>query len=207
MRKILTAMFLLLSIGCMAQNAKQILDATATKIRQMGDVKATFTATSFNGTVEQASTKGTMLLQGKKMQLATDEMKMWYNGKTQWSLMSGSNEVNVSTPTEREMASMNPYSFLGFYKKGYKMKVRQTKLRGKDVYEVHLLARSTNNNEVEMYVDVAKNDFIPLCIRIRQDNQWNRISIHSIQGNQHFSDSDFEFPKNDYPNVDIIDLR
>jgi outer membrane lipoprotein-sorting protein len=98
-----------------AQSARNILDATAAKIKQLGDVKGTFTATSFKGTTEQGSTKGTMLLQGKKMQLSTDEMKMWYNGKTQWSLMSESGEVNVSNPTDGEIANMNPYSFINMY--------------------------------------------------------------------------------------------
>ncbi len=112
MKKIFTCIMCLLSMAASAQNARQILDDTATKIKQMGDVKVNFTATSFSGTTEQAKTNGTILLQGKKMQLSTDDMKMWYNGKTQWSLMPESGEVNVSTPTEREMTSMNPYSFL-----------------------------------------------------------------------------------------------
>lgn len=207
MRFLQTCMLCMLTLTVTAQSAKNILDATAAKIKQMGDVKATFTATSFNGTTEQASTKGTMLLKEKKMQLSTDDMKIWYNGKTQWSLISESGEVNVSTPTETEMANTNPYSFINLYKKGYKMKVRQTKLRGKDVYEVHLVARNAGNSAQEIYVDVTKKDYTPLCIRVRQNNDWNRISIHSLQGNQHFTDADFEFPKNDYPNVEIIDLR
>ena len=207
MRFLQTCVLCMLTMTVTAQSAKNILDATAAKIKQMGDVKATFTATSFNGTTEQASTKGTMLLKEKKMQLSTDDMKIWYNGKTQWSLISESGEVNVSTPTETEMANTNPYSFINLYKKGYKMKVRQTKLRGKDVYEVHLVARNAGNSAQEIYVDVTKKDYTPLCIRVRQNNDWNRISIHSLQGNQHFTDADFEFPKNDYPNVEIIDLR
>lgn len=207
MKRIIISILCALPLVVSAQNARQILDNTAAKIKQMGDVKVGFTATTFSGTTEQGSTNGTILLQGKKMQLSTDDMKMWCNGKTQWSLMSESGEVNVSTPTEREMTSMNPYSFLNLYKKGYKMTARQTKLRGKDAYEIHLLARSSKNNAQEIYVDVAKNDYSLLCIRVRQDNTWNRISIRSIQGNKHFSDADFEFPKSEYPNVEVIDLR
>ena len=197
----------MLAITVAGQNARKIMDATAAKITQMGDVKATFTATSFNGTTEQASTKGTMMLKGNKMQLSTDDMKIWYNGKTQWSLIPESGEVNVSTPTESEKANTNPYSFINLYKKGYKMKVRETKLRGKDVYEVHLIARNAGNSAQEIYVDVTKNDYTPLCIRVRQNNDWNRVSIQSLHGNQRFTDADFEFPKSEYPNVDIIDLR
>lgn len=207
MKRIIISILCALPLIASAQNARQILDNTAAKIKQLGDVKVGFVATSFYGTTEQASTNGTILLQGKKMHLSTEDMKMWYNGKTQWSLMPESGEVNVSTPTEREMTSMNPYSFLNLYKKGYKMTARQTKLRGKDAYEIHLLARSSKNNAQEIYVDVAKSDYSLLCIRVRQDNTWNRISIQSMQGNKHFNDADFEFPKSEYPNVDIIDLR
>ena len=109
MRKILTCILCMLSITVGAQNARNILDATAAKIRQMGDVRATFVATVFNGTTEQGSTRGTILIQGKKMQIMADDVKIWYNGKTQWSLMPESGEVNVSTPTEREISNMNPY--------------------------------------------------------------------------------------------------
>lgn len=207
MKKILTVILLFLSVGMLAQNARQILDNTAARIRQMGDVKVNFTATTFSGTSEQERTTGTILLQGRKMQLSTDEMKMWYNGKTQWSLIAESGEVNVSTPTEREMAQMNPYQFLNVYKKGYRMTVRETTLRGKLAYEVHLTARNANSMAQEMYIDVARKDFTPLCVRVRQDDNWNRVSIQGIQGNQHFTDATFEFPKSEYPNVDIIDLR
>jgi len=207
MRKTIICILCLFSMTMAAQNARQILDGTSARIKQMGDIKVSFTATSFSRTTEQGRNNGIMLLQGKKMHLSTEDMKMWYNGKTQWSLINESGEVNVSTPTEQEMISMNPYSFLELYKKGYKLKVRQTKLRNKEVYEIHLEARPANNNAQEIYVDVTKKDFVPLCIRIRQNNDWSRISIHSIQGNQHFKETDFEFPKSEYPNVDIIDLR
>lgn len=207
MKGFFTWILCVLSLAVSAQNARQILDDTSARIKQMGDIKANFTATSFSGTTEQARNNGTMSLQGKKMLLSTEDMKMWYNGKTMWSLIHESGEVNVSTPTEREMTNINPYSFLELYKKGYKLKARQTKLRNKEVYEVHLVARSANSNAQEIYVDVTKTDFTPLCIRIRQNNDWSRISIHSLQGNQHFKETDFEFPKSEYPNVDIIDLR
>ena len=61
MKKLLICMLCMLSMVANAQNARNILDATAARIKQMGDVKVTFTATSFNGTTEQASTKGTIL--------------------------------------------------------------------------------------------------------------------------------------------------
>lgn len=58
MKKILTVILLLLSVGMMAQNARKILDDTAARIRQMGDMKVNFTATTFIGTTEQERTHG-----------------------------------------------------------------------------------------------------------------------------------------------------
>ncbi len=46
-----------------------------------------------------------------------------------------------------------------------------------------------------------------MCIRVRQDKDWHRISIRSFQGGQNFQDSDFTFPKEKYPTAEIIDLR
>ena len=50
----------------------------------------------------------------------TAKATVWFNGKTQWSYMPSTNEVNVSTPNEVQQAAMNPYTFINMYKSGYK---------------------------------------------------------------------------------------
>ncbi len=42
------------------------------------------------------------------------------NGKTQWTYLKKTNEVNVSNPTQAQQMSMNPYTFINIYKTGYK---------------------------------------------------------------------------------------
>lgn len=207
MRRILTICFCLLYLFANAQTAMKVLDATASKIKSSGDVKVNFTATSYNGTSEEGSISGIMCLQGKKLTLSTPEMKTWYDGKTQWSMIQGSGEVNMTHPTEKEMAAMNPYTFINLYKRGYKMSMKETTLRGQSVYEVHMIARYAGSMAQEIYVDVNKNTYTPLCIRIRQDDNWNRITIHSLQGGQKFDKDFFTFPKSEYNDVEIIDLR
>ena len=108
MRRLLMLTAWLLCIAPYAQNARKVLDAAASRIRKAGDIQVTFTATSFNGNTEQGRTEGTMLLKGKKMRMDTPEMKTWYDGTTLWSYMPQSGEVNVTTPTEKEMSVMNP---------------------------------------------------------------------------------------------------
>lgn len=207
MNRLLVAFSLcLLSLWTTAQKPMNVLDEAAASVRMAGNMKIGFTATTFSDGKELSSTTGTMLLKGKKMQLDTPEMKMWYDGTRQWTMLTGSDEVNSSIPTAKEMASVNPYSFISAYKKGYRMSMRETSLRGQQVYEIHMRATKTENPAQEIYVDVSKADSSPLCIRIRQDNEWNRISIHSLQGGMDFPDSDFTFPREQYPDCEIIEL-
>ena len=188
-------------------NGKKVLDNAAAKIKKSGDVKAEFTATTFAGTAEQGSTSGTMLLQGKKFQLNTPEMITWYDGKQEWCYVPETDEVNLIIPTEKEMQAVNPYAFLNLYKKGYNITMREATLRGKPTYEVHLLAQDASYPAQEIYVDVSQSDYALMCIRVRQDKDWHRISIHSFQGGQKFKDSDFVFPKEKYPTAELVDLR
>ncbi|MGN0234594.1 MAG: LolA-like putative outer membrane lipoprotein chaperone [Bacteroidaceae bacterium] len=198
------------SILCMnvqAQDARKILDATAAKIRKSGDIQVSFIATSFNGSEEQSRTEGVMLLKGKMLHMDTPEMKTWYDGTTLWSYMPESGEVNVSTPTEKEMSVMNPYSFLNAYKKGYRLSAKESNLRGQNTYEVHMLARYAGYLAQEVYLDIRRSDYTPLCVRVKQDGNWSRIAIQDFKGELKLNNDSFRFDASQYPDVEVIDLR
>ncbi len=207
MRNLLFLLSCLLCMSLSAQDARKVLDATASKIRKSGDIQVAFTATSFSGTTEQSKTEGTMLLKGKKMQMDTPEMKTWYDGSTLWSYMPQSGEVNVTKPTDKEMAVMNPYSFLNAYKKGYKLSMKEGHLRGQATYEVHMLARYAGYMAQEVYLDIRQSDYTPLCVRVKQDGNWNRIAIHEYKSGLKLDDSNFRFDPAKHPEAEVIDLR
>ena len=207
MRKILTLLALLLSISIQAQDAMKVLDITADRIRKAGNVKIEYKASIFAGSTETASSTGTMWLQGSKMKLDADGINTWYDGKTRWCYVPEANEVNIDEPSKKEMAAMNPYTFMNIYKKGFKMTVKETVLRGEAVYEVYLKARYAKMEVKEVYVDIRKSDYQPLCIRVREDKDWQRVSVLSFKGNLQLSDNFFVFPEADYPNVFKNDMR
>ena len=208
LRTLLIASLALFSLGTFAEtNGRKVLDNAASKIRKSGNIKVEFSATSFNGTTEEGNISGIMLLQGKKFHLATPDMLTWFNGKTEWTYVPENEEVNVTQPTAKELQAVNPYVFLDLYKKGYRISMREASLRGTATFEVHLLATRPELTAQELYIDVRQSDYMPLCVRVRQDNIWNRISIKIFAGGQHFSDEDFTFPREKYPDAEIIDLR
>lgn len=208
MKKIITSLLCAIClIPTQAKDGKKILDETVDRIFKSGDVNIGFSATSYLGTVEQSSTTGQMCLQGRRFYFETPEMIAWFDGTTQWCYVPENEEVNITEPTVRELQVVNPYSFLDIYKKDYKISAKESQLRGQDTYEVHLIAQKPEMDAKEMYIDIRKSDFQILCIRVRQKNDWTRLAIISFSGNQHFEDSKFVFPKEKYPNVELIDLR
>lgn len=190
-----------------AQDAMKVLDIAADRIQKAGNVQIEYKASIFSGAMETASTTGTMWLQESKIKLETDEVKTWYDGKTRWCYVPSANEVSIDEPTKKEMAAMNPYTFMNIYKKGFKMTVKETVLRGEAVYEVYLKARYAKMDVKEVYVDIRKSDYQPLCIRVREDKDWQRVSVLSFKGNLQLSDDFFAFPEKDYPDVLKNDMR
>lgn len=190
-----------------AQSARSVLDKTAARMTASGDVKAQFKATTFSGTTPQSEAKGTLVLSGRKFHMTTDELITWFDGTTEWSMMTGSDEVNISTPTEEEQAAVNPATLISIYKKGYRYTLKESSLRGKPTYVVYLKAKNKKMPFTDMIVDVDKATFNPLCLRAKKDGDWLRIAILSFQNGLSLPASTFTFPSKDYPNVELIDLR
>ncbi len=211
MKRLILLLFSLFTLSSLhlswAQDPMKVLDIAAERIRKAGNVKIEYKAGLFAGATEKASASGTMWLQGSKMKLDVDGIVTWYDGKTRWCYLPSANEVNIDEPSKKEMASMNPYTFMDIYKKGFKMTVKETVLRGDAVYEVYLKARYAKMDVKEVYVDIRKSDYQPLCIRVREDNDWQRVSVLSFEGNLQLADDFFTFPQKDYPNVLVNDMR
>ena len=206
-RYIIYTLLLISSLPLFADDAMKVLDIAADRIRKAGDIEIEYKASIFSGATEKASATGTMWLRDNQMKLDAEGMTTWYDGKTRWCYVPTSNEVNIDEPSKKEMAAMNPYTFMGIYKKGFKMTVKETVLRGEAVYEVYLKARYAKMDVKEIYVDIRKSDYQPLCIRVRESNDWQRVSITNFKSNLKFENEFFTFPTNDYPNVLINDMR
>lgn len=206
-RYIIYSLLLISSLPLFADDAMKVLDIAADRIRKAGDIEIEYKASIFSGATEKASATGTMWLRENQMKLDAEGITTWYDGKTRWCYVPTSNEVNIDEPSKKEMAAMNPYTFMGIYKKGFKMTVKETVLRGEAVYEVYLKARYVKMDVKEIYVDIRKSDYQPLCIRVRESNDWQRVSITNFKSNLKFENEFFTFPTNDYPNVLINDMR
>lgn len=200
---------LALPLSAQKLDAQDILDRTATAFRQAGGIQADFTVHTYAKGVLQGSSVGTIRLKGEKFLLDADGVKTWFDGRTQWSYLTNSDEVNVSEPTPEELQSINPYALLSIYKQGYHMKLGKTDVYGgKSAYEVILTASDRKKDLQCVIIYVTKDTFQPLCISMTQKGGNSvAIRITSYKAGELYNDHLFTFDKKAYPTAEVIDLR
>lgn len=176
--------------------AKKVLDKAAAKFNIKSGTTANFTISN-----DKLKQSGTICIKGNKFQASTASTIVWYNGKTQWTYVKKNDEVNVSTPNAAKQASMNPYTFLSLYKKGYDMDMKQTASGS----QVHLKAQNQKSSIKEAYILIDANSNIKE-VKMRQASGWMTISISNVKSSN-LSDAIFTFNAKDYPKAEVIDLR
>ena len=177
-----------------ADQGKKILDKASDKI----SVSKGFTA-SFTISGSKFNNSGTISVKGNKFCARTQNTTMWYDGKTQWVYNKKADEVNISHPSASSQQSMNPYTFLNLYKKGYII----TSTAAASGTQVHLVGNGKSISE--MYILVDKNYNIKE-IKFYQKGNWVTIHISNLK-NRPLDDSVFTFNAKDFPKAEIIDLR
>jgi outer membrane lipoprotein-sorting protein len=197
MKRIIFTLICALSLANVsAQTAKEILDKAASVVNAKKGATADFVMSGKYG-----NAAGTISIKGNKFVANTPQAKMWYDGKTQWTYMTSTEEVNVSTPTEAQQQTMNPYRFINLYNMGYAM----TKKEVKNGYEVYLKATNPKRTITEMYITV-NNQFVPTNVKMKTAKGWTNINISNFR-KASLPDKAFRFNAKDYPKAEVIDLR
>lgn len=211
-RYIFSIFVALLTLPVLAQQqeqAKVVLDKTAAAFKAAGGVKADFSVQAFNKGRSMGESTGIIQLSGEKFLLKTREATIWFDGKTQWTYLAESEEVNVTTPTPEDLQGMNPYALLSLYQKGFSYKMGPAKVfRGKPVYEVILTATNKRQELSQLTLYVTKEDYRPVCVMVESRNgNKSEITVTGYQAGLTYANTLFVFNKKQYPHAEIIDLR
>lgn len=202
MKKVLFInILLMLCVGVFAKSGSQamkVLNKATAIVGRKGGAEANFTV-SGKKTGKQS---GTIAIKGNMFMARTNKAIVWFNGKTQWSYLKMTNEVNISTPNEAKRMSMNPYTFMSMYKNGYNLSMTTS---GSN-YVVHMTAQNKHRSVQEAYITINKGSYKPTTVKMRQGNDWTTISITNFKAKNQ-PNSKFSFNQKDFPKADVIDLR
>ncbi len=201
--------WLLLPVFAQQKDAKVVLDKTSDTFRRAGGVAASFTIRIKAKGQKDGLLAGAIRLKGDKFVLETMDAITWFDGETQWSYLTDSDEVNISNPTKEELQGINPYALLSIYEEGFSYTLGKTRnYQGKPVYAVVLTATDKTKEIAVLTLYVERTTYQPLYILAELNNgSRNEIIITDYRSGQKFNDSTFVFNKSKYPHAEIIDLR
>lgn len=196
-------------IGIEAQNARTILDKAATTYNNAGSVTASFTLDSKEiKTKSVYSIDGTAYMKGDKFKIDIPEATTWFDGKTQWVYMKGTDEVNISEPTGEELQGISPSSLFSIYKQGFTLTYKGEKhVMGTTVLEVELTPQDKASNYTKIVVQINKSTNLFHQITLVDKSYENTLTIRKMQTKTNLPEKTFVFSKSEYPNAEIIDLR
>lgn len=201
LRQSLLLLFLTVAPTAWAQNAqkaRKVLDKTAAVVGKKGGAQASFTI--HNSKV--GSSSGTIAIKGNRFYASTPQTLVWFDGKTQWTYMGKNNEVYIKTPTQAQQLSMNPYTFINMYKRGYNLGLTE---KGSN-YQVHMKAQNAKNKVQEVYILVNKKSYVPSQVRMKQSGTWTTVTVSNFRAKS-LPNSMFTFNKKKFPKSEVIDLR
>ena len=201
---------LIISIGSVyaqkSSDAQKLISDLLTTAKSNA-IKTNFSLTnSEKNAVNSQTGSGTFVIKGNKFVLEMNEMKVWFDGKTQWSYLIENKEVSITEPTEKELAETNPMAILSDYKN--KCIIRFSK------------SKSTQNHIIEMIPKVKNKDFSKVEVLINKTSgNLTSIKVNTVKGNNtvltltnyqkgiKISDNSFSFDKSKFKGVSINDLR
>ena len=156
--------------------------------------------------VNSQSVSGNILLKSNLFYLNMDEVQVWFNGKTQWSLMKSNNEVTIIEPTEQELAEVNPVAILSALKA--KSTIRFSKTKAENLYIVELLPKQKNADiQLAEIKFLKKNNQLVSMKMIQKNGNTTTIVLNNYKTGVKASPLSFQFDKAKFPKVTVNDLR
>ena len=213
--KITSLLFaILLSLSSFSQNdskAMSILKKVSQEYKSSKNVAIQFVLTMENAQEDiKESSKGQAWVKGKKYKVNLMGVETYYNGKTKWSYIKDSEEVNITTPDPNDKNTFDPSKLFTEYEEGYKVRyINEVFKANRALQVIDLLptdVKGSEFNRIKIKIDKDKNQIYQI-IRYGKDGNDYTITLSSLKKVNPLSDAFFVFDTKKHPDVEVVDLR
>lgn len=194
------------------QKAKAILDDVSAKTKTYKTIVSTFIYT-VEGKDKKVSDKqeGNIWVKGTKYKVEIAGQIIICDGKTIWTYLKESNEVQISTVETREGEDkITPSNIFTIYEKGFKYEFVKEEGKGAEVAQVIKLypidPKKKAYHTATITINKGKKQVQTMKINGKDGNTTTYI-LKKLTPNTEISDQFFTFDKSKYPGVEVIDLR
>jgi chaperone LolA len=211
-KKIILIVFFIASCTLYAQSslpqAASVLEKTAQKYNELSafslDFKFTMTAMEIN----IHNFNGKLWVKKDKYYLMFDDQIMANDGKTCWNYQKTTNEATLFDAEDDEFMIFHPVQIINNWSNEYSAKVTNEEVfKQKMVVLVDLTPKKTASfNRLRLFID-KETSYIKQIIIHENEGITMTYTITKFTPNMPVSDAKFTFKKNDYPNVQVSDMR
>lgn len=188
--------------------AAALLEEVSTKTKGYTSIKADFTYTMDNNAARIHETKtGNLLVSGEKYKVNVAGQEVFCDGKTVWTYIGESNEVQINDVDTRKDA-ITPTNILTSYNTNYQSRIIQDKDAADPSLEAIELIPSTQGNYEKVIVIIDKKLKQIKSFRI-YDKNGNTFTykVSKFLTDVPVKSSDFVFNEAEHANVEVIDMR
>jgi outer membrane lipoprotein-sorting protein len=190
------------------KRAQTILDAMSNYYKSLKSYQAMFTFASAGGGSKE-SYKGDLTVKSTKFHLLLGGQEIFTDGKTLYTYIKESNEVNVQDYESGNVGEVNPAQIYSMYKKGFAYRFLKEQKQGSRTVEVIELTPDRPKSPIaSVQISVDKADrTVRNWLIINKDGKRTSYTITKFTPNVNASDALFAFNKAKYPGVEVVDLR
>jgi len=196
------------TFGQAKKTSEEILKQVSEKTKSFNSIKISFTYNMDNPTAKIHETEtGVLLVKGDQYKLDIAGQKVIMDGKTSWTYISEANEVQINSVEEDEN-SLTPTKLLTSYSEDYKSKlINEITKDGRALYVIELKPNTEKSfTDVELNVDKELYRIMKIAIKDKSGNTFSYM-VNKFETNVAVKDTDFNFNAQDYPGVEVIDMR
>jgi outer membrane lipoprotein carrier protein len=212
MKEILSIVILLLSFSGFSQTkdpkAAALLDEVSAKTKSYKSIKADFSYTMENKQAKiNEEKKGSLLLSGDKYRLTIAGQVVICDGKTIWTYLEESNEVQINNLDNKDDA-LTPSKLLTSYNVNYKSKIiKDNSQTDPNVETLELIPNVTKNfTKAIIAIDKMKKQVRSFSLFDKNGNIFT-YRISKFQTDLPVNNADYSFDKSKFPGVEVIDMR
>ncbi|MEA4974443.1 MAG: LolA-like putative outer membrane lipoprotein chaperone [Paludibacter sp.] len=187
-------------------DAEQIINNFTESFRTRA-VRSEFTLkiSEKNG-VNSQQISGLIILNANRFFLKTDELTVWFDGKTQWAYLESSDEVNITEPTAEELAATNPVAIISAFKSVSRIQFSKLKNQTNHIIELIPTNKKADFSKVEIQLNKTSGNL--QAIKIDYTNGLkNELTFKSYQKDVTVNPNMFVFDKTKYKGAVMNDLR
>ncbi|MFH0894445.1 MAG: outer membrane lipoprotein carrier protein LolA [Bacteroidota bacterium] len=192
----------------MDPKAKVILDEISKKNKAYTSMAVDFSYTYYNKKNKTNDTQnGKITIKGQKYKLEIAKQTVFCDGKTVWTYLKDSKEVQINNMSTDDDA-INPQNILSIWEKGYKCKyIKDETVGGAAVQAIDLTPiKGKKFFKVRLNIDKTKKQVHSAIVYDKTGDTYT-YKITKFTPNAPVSDASFTFKSSDYPGVEVIDLR